>query len=203
MADETTPAKIQLNVQITGEVAEAINHDASWYQRTPASLVADLLQGSINATGYGCPGRTEREVQVAAKPVSEATPEATPDWMHFINFDGRLTGETAKTVEHVAKAAGMTPHELLTKLLAEALADKLSPHAVRDQDVKVEPMTINAGNGGFHVLTFVTDGYGSLVAEDTNGAEQARVENRGGATLADLVADLMRAVAAAKANPHC
>lgn len=96
------------------------------------------------------------------------------DWLEFLNFDGRLTGETAKTVKAVAEATGLTPHELLTKLLAEALADKLSPHAVRDQDVKVEPMTINAGNGGFHVLTFVTDGYGDLLTEDAHGQELAR-----------------------------
>ncbi len=94
----------------------------------------------------------------------------------FLNFDGRLTGDTATTVKKVAEAAGMTPHELLTKLLAEALADKISPHAVRDQDVKVEPMTINAGNGGFHVLTFVTDGYGYLLTENSEGKELAREE---------------------------
>lgn len=106
---------------------------------------------------------------------NQTTPDTElPEALEFVNFDGRLTGATARTVKHVAKAAGVTPHELLSKLLAEALEDKLSPHAVRNEDVRVEPMTINAGNGGFHVLTFVTDGYGNLVTEDSTGRELAR-----------------------------
>jgi hypothetical protein len=125
-----------------------------------------------------------------------------PDFLQFVNFDGRLTGATAQIVKQVAAAREISPADLLNEILAEALADKFSPHAVKATDVKVQPMTINAGNGGFHVMTVVADGYGDLVAEDSSGAEQARVSNRPNATLADLIADLVRQVAANKSNPH-
>lgn len=107
-----------------------------------------------------------------------ATPAntSTPEWMHFVNFDGRLTGATAQVVKQVAAARGISPTDLLDEILSKALVDQLSPHAVKADDVKVEPMTINTGNGGFHVLTFVTDGYGNLVAENAAGEELARTE---------------------------
>lgn len=103
-----------------------------------------------------------------------ADTNATPAWMHFVNFDGRLTGATAQVVKQVAEARGISPTDLLDEILSKALVDALSPHAVKETDVKVEPMTINAGNGGFHILTFVTDGYGNLVAENSAGEELAR-----------------------------
>lgn len=106
--------------------------------------------------------------------MADATP--TPEWMHFLNFDGRLTGATAQVVKQVAEARGISPTDLLDEVLSKALVDALSPHAVKATDVKVEPMTINAGNGGFHVVTVVADGYGYLVAEDSAGTERARVK---------------------------
>lgn len=106
---------------------------------------------------------------------ANTTPQAsTPAWMHFVNFDGRLTGTTAQVVKQVAEARGLTPQALLDEVLTKALLDQLSPHPVKADDIKVEPMTINAGNGGFHILTFVTDGYGNLVAENGAGEELAR-----------------------------
>lgn len=126
-----------------------------------------------------------------------------PDWMHFINFDGRVTGQTAQVIEEVAADRGLTPQQVIAELLHEAINGRGYGNPGRTEvDVKVEPMTINAGNGGFHVVTVVADGYGNLVAEDTAGTELARVANRPGATLADLIADLTRQVAANKANPH-
>lgn len=103
---------------------------------------------------------------------------ATPAWMHFVNFDGRLTGHTAQIVKQVAESRGISPQDLLAEVLAEGLKayNGTNPATVKADDVKVEPMTINAGNGGFHVLTFVADGYGNLVAEDSNGVEKARCE---------------------------
>lgn len=104
--------------------------------------------------------------------MSDTTP--TPEWMHFVNFDGRLTGATAQVVKQVAERRKISPQDLLDEILTKALADQLSPHDVKATDVKVEPMTINAGNCGFHVLTFVADGYGNLVAENAAGEELAR-----------------------------
>lgn len=100
-----------------------------------------------------------------------------PAWMHFVNFDGRLTGRTAEVVKQVAEARGLTPQDLLAEILTEGLKayNGTTPTQPAPNDVKVEPMTINAGNGGFHVLTFVADGYGNLVAEDSTGAEKARM----------------------------
>lgn len=106
--------------------------------------------------------------------MADATP--TPEWMHFVNFDGRLNGATAQVVKQVAEARGISPTDLLDEILTKALVDALSPHAVKATDVKVEPMTINSGNGGFHVVTVVADGYGYLVAEDSAGTERARVK---------------------------
>lgn len=99
----------------------------------------------------------------------------TPDWMHFINFDGRVTGQTAEVIKQVADNRGLTPHQILAELLHEAInANGYGNPGRTEVDVKVEPMTINAGNGGFHVLTFVTDGYGYLLTEDSSGRELAR-----------------------------
>lgn len=127
---------------------------------------------------------------------------ATPAWMHFVNFDGRLTGHTAQVVKQVAESRGISPQDLLGEILAEGLKayNGTVPATVKADDVKVEPMTINAGNGGFHVVTVVADGYGSLVAEDTNGAERARVEcqdpdeadENPGKDLADLMAEFTK-----------
>ena len=108
--------------------------------------------------------------------MTDTTPANAPAWMHFVNLDGRLTGQTAQVVMQVAAARGISPTDLLDEILSKALVDQLSPHAVKETDVKVEPMTINAGNGGFHLMTFVTDGYGNLVAEGTNGEELARAK---------------------------
>lgn len=94
-------------------------------------------------------------------------------FMEFVNFDGRLTRQTARDVIKLAKQAGMPVHELLTY----ALQAGLDSYGIGDtSDTKVEPMAINAGNGGFHLMTFVADGYGNLVAEDSNGKELARTE---------------------------
>lgn len=99
-------------------------------------------------------------------------------WMERVNFDGQVTGETARALIKNAKRAGITPQEFIQNALryalGEGLADVLPSTADTSKDVKAEPMTINAGNGGFHVLTFVADGYGNLVVEDTNGKELAR-----------------------------
>jgi len=99
--------------------------------------------------------------------------DTNPTWMQFVNFDGRITGETARLVKAAAEVQGVTPQELLNTVLVNALNGGLNRDT--SDDVKVEPMTINAGNGGFHVVTVVADGYGYLVAEDSNGVEKARV----------------------------
>jgi hypothetical protein len=101
---------------------------------------------------------------------------ATPAWMQFINFDGRVTGETAKVIKDVAASRGLTPEQIL----AEALHAGLNTigwgiPGRTETDVKVEPWTANEGCGGFHVVTVVADGYGFIVAEDQNGKERARV----------------------------
>lgn len=101
----------------------------------------------------------------------------TPGWMHFVNFDGRITGQTAEVIEQVAENRGLTPQQVVAEMLHEAINGRGYSNPGRTElDVKVEPMTINAGNGGFHVLTFVADGYGNLVAEDSAGRELARTE---------------------------
>lgn len=100
----------------------------------------------------------------------------TPEWMQFVNFDGRVTGQTAQVIKQVAEGRGVTPEQVLTEALCAGLnVIGWGIPGRTEVDVKVEPMTINAGNGGFHVVTVVADGYGSLVAEDTNGKERARV----------------------------
>lgn len=105
------------------------------------------------------------------------TDTQTPEWMQFINFDGRVTGQTAQVIKQVAEDRGLTPEQILAELLHESINRRGYGNPGRTEvDVKVEPMTINAGNGGFHVMTFVADGYGNLVAEDTNGKELARTE---------------------------
>ena len=105
------------------------------------------------------------------------TTGAEPEtFLEFVNFDGRLTGETARAVIRHAEANGVTPQEALGSLLANAIwLSGLVASEIADRGVTVEPMTINAGNGGFHVLTFVADGYGNLVAEDSAGEELARM----------------------------
>lgn len=100
-----------------------------------------------------------------------------PAWMQFINFDGRITGETAQVIEDVAASRGLTPQQIVAELLHEAINGRgYGCPGKTEVDAKVEPMTINTGNGGFHVLTFVTDGYGNLVAENQAGEELARTE---------------------------
>lgn len=122
-------------------------------------------------------------------------------FMEFVNFDGRVTGETARRLIKAANVAECHPQALLDGILTQALAERLNTPTA-DQDVKVEPMTINAGNGGFHVVTVVADGYGNLIAEDMGGKELAQVANRPGATAADLIADLIRQRDANAKNPH-
>jgi hypothetical protein len=103
--------------------------------------------------------------------------DTRPDWMHFINFDGRVTGEIARVIEEVAADRGLTPQQILAELLHEAInGHGYGVPGRTETDVKVEPMTINAGNGGFHVVTVVADGYGYYVAENSAGEEQARVK---------------------------
>ena len=114
-----------------------------------------------------------------------------PAWMSFINFDGRITGETAQVIEQVAESLGEDPQTVIQHILTWALSEKLGD-AVRRSDVKVEPMTINTGNGGFHVVTVVADGYGNLVAENQAGEEQARVKVDAEDDAADTADDLKR-----------
>ena len=126
-------------------------------------------------------------------------------WMERVNFDGHVTGETARALIRVAKARGVTPQEMiqdaLRYALGEGLADSLPGGADVSDDVKVEPMTINTGNGGFHVVTVVADGYGYLVAENSAGDERARVKVEDESGPADLKR-LMDAFDAAEANPQ-
>lgn len=132
-------------------------------------------------------------------------PNPTPEWMEFVNFDGRITGQTARILKMSADFMGLTPTELLDQILTAALTEKLSPATINSNDVKVEPMTINAGNGGFHIVTVVADGYGSLIAEDSNGAEKARVaiaEDPEDADPADDLVQLMQAFHAASVAEH-
>lgn len=104
--------------------------------------------------------------------MSDTTP--TPEWMQFVNFEGRLTGTAAQVLKQVAEHRGISPIELLDEILTSTLMDKFNPHPVRKTDVNVTEWTCNEGNGGFHVLTFVADGYGNLVAENAAGEELAR-----------------------------
>jgi len=103
------------------------------------------------------------------------TDNPTPAWMEFVNFDGRITGETARLLKASAEVQGVTPQEMLDTILSNALSDGL--HRDASGDVKVEPMTINAGNCGFHVVTVVADGYGNLIAEDQDGEQKATVDS--------------------------
>jgi hypothetical protein len=102
---------------------------------------------------------------------------ATPKWTQPINFDGQVTGQTAQVIKQVAEDRGLTPQQILAELLHEAINGRGYGNPGRTEvDVKVEPMTINTGNGGFHVVTVVADGYGSLLAENSAGEERARVK---------------------------
>ena len=92
-----------------------------------------------------------------------------------INFEGKLSGDTATALRRAAEAAGVDVYALLSEVLATALADRLSPRPVKRNEVKACPHVINEGGGGIHVYTVVNDGYGYLVAEDSQGTEQARV----------------------------
>lgn len=103
------------------------------------------------------------------------TDAATATALQFYNFDGRLAGEVARQVKRVAEREGVSPAELIQQVLSHALAEHVVGGDPTD-DVKVDPMTINAGNGGFHVVTVVADGYGYYVAENSAGEERARVK---------------------------
>lgn len=124
-----------------------------------------------------------------------------PEWMHFVNFDGRVTGQTAQVIEQVAEDRGLTPQQILAELLHEAINARGYGNPGRTEvDVKVEPWTANEGCGGFHVVTVVADGYGFVVAEDQNGKERARVacqtpdeaDANPGKDLADLMAEFTK-----------
>lgn len=135
--------------------------------------------------------------------MADATP--TPEWMQFINFDGRITGPTAQVIRQVADFREVTPEQVLTEVLCAGLNVTGYGHPGRSEvDAKIEPWTANEGCGGFHVVTVVADGYGFIVAEDQNGKERARVgsadpdqaERDPGKDLADLMAEFTRVVEA-------
>lgn len=121
-----------------------------------------------------------------------------PEWLQFINFDGRISGQTAQVINEIAADRGLTPQQIIAEMLHEVVNGRgYSSPGRTEVDVTVEPMTINAGNGGFHVVTVVADGYGYLVAEDQDGAEKARINateayKEGKEAASDLIA-LMRA----------
>lgn len=127
-------------------------------------------------------------------------------FMEFVNFDGTITGDTARELVRQAKRQGVKPQDLLASFLRYALAEATDGTTNTDNDVKVEPMTINAGNGGFHVVTVVADGYGYLVAENSAGEERARVKvETEDDEPTDPAADLKRlmdAFDASEANPQ-
>lgn len=104
---------------------------------------------------------------------NDTTPSAAVRRREFINFDGRITGETARLVKASAQVMGVTPQHVLQLALSSFLDQKLNVNT--EGDVKVEPWTPNEGAGGFHVVTVVADGYGYLVAENAQGEERARV----------------------------
>lgn len=100
----------------------------------------------------------------------------TPEWLQFINFDGRITGPTAQVIKQVADFREVTPEQVLTEVLCAGLnASGYGNPGRSEVDAKIEPWTANEGCGGFHVVTVVADGYGFIVAEDQNGKERARV----------------------------
>ena len=117
-------------------------------------------------------------------------------WMERVNFDGQVTGETARRLIKAAQAQGRKPQELIQDALRQVLGDTLNAPTA-ERDITAEPMTINAGNGGFHVVTVVADGYGTLIAENSAGEERAKVKatNVGGEDI-DPVGDLHKLITA-------
>lgn len=141
--------------------------------------------------------------------MSDATAAQPPEWMQFINFSGRVTGETAQVIKQVAKNLGQSPEQVLAGLLHEAInAREYSDPSRTEANAKVETWVPNEGNGGFHVVTVVADGYGYLVAENSVGEERARVKiqmDDDEAHVADPADDLKRlmdAFNASDANPQ-
>lgn len=132
-----------------------------------------------------------------------ATP--APEWMQFVNFDGRVTGQTAQVIKQVAEGRGVTPEQVLTEALCAGLnVIGWGIPGRTEVDAKVTPWTANEGCGGFHVVTVVADGYGFIVAEDQNGKERARVacqdpdeaDTNPGKDLANLMAEFTKVVEA-------
>lgn len=127
--------------------------------------------------------------------MADATP--TPEWLQFVNFEGRVTGPTAQVIKQVAEDRGITPEAVIAEALHAGInAIGWGNPGRTEVDAKVEKWTPNEGCGGFHVVTVVADGYGFVVAEDQNGKERARVAcqtpeeaaKNPGQDLADLMA---------------
>jgi hypothetical protein len=136
--------------------------------------------------------------------MTDTTP-ATPEWLKFINFEGRITGPTAQVIKDVAESRGVTPEQVLTEALCAGLNVIGWGNPGRSEvDAQITPWTPNEGCGGFHVVTVVADGYGFIVAEDQNGKERARVacqdpdeaDANPGKDLADLMAKFTEVVEA-------
>ena len=86
---------------------------------------------------------------------------------NFIDFDFTAEGKLRDKLAEAAKAAGVKPVDILRQALGAQLGE------IAEGDLQSNGV-INQGNGGFHIVTLVADGYGAVVAEDSRGAELAR-----------------------------
>lgn len=85
--------------------------------------------------------------------------------------DFEFRGALLTKIEETSKERGVEPEVLIEAMLCASLGIdfSLTPN-VRPQN------RINQGNGGFHVATIVTDGYGYFLTEDSEGRETSRVK---------------------------
>jgi len=82
-----------------------------------------------------------------------------------------IGGDLLKALELTARVNGIDTALLIENVLRRGMA---FPTVERPTEV-TERTLINEGNGGFHLVTLVSDGYGNIVAENAEGEEGARV----------------------------
>lgn len=86
--------------------------------------------------------------------------------------DFEITGNLLSELQSTADAVGLDLAHLIENVLRRGAGLPVLDRAteVRQQNL------INQGNNGFHLVTLVTDGYGNIVAENSEGVEGARIE---------------------------